>query len=369
MIIVRKGKTGELDKIIKVANSAFESVRFKGFDFRQVMPKVYDTDIDTSEMHFVAEDVVSKEIIAVAGNLINELNIDGKSYKYSILGSVSTIPQEQKKGYMKKIIEAVDQECKDEELVFSMLVGDRKRYNYFNYEICGFRYEYVFSSKRYQDYYSADVRVSSYKEEDLDGVYSAYQKTQALNLRDKEHFFISFKDPRKRLYTIRYKENIVGYFCTKADKILEFSLTDLNILSLVITAICRKLGYEKISFIISPLNKETIFAFDKIAEDKICNDKINVKVYNIKKFLEMLVTINLKVRNIKDVTDVIRIDGVTYRIDTTGGKVSVEETNDKVKKNYTMQEFLRTGLGLNYFYDNNSRLFPLLIDFKDADLF
>ena len=130
MIIVRKGKPGEIDKIVKVANSAFEGVRFKGFDFKQIMPKVYATDTDYSDRHFVAEDVVSKEIIAVAGNLINELEIDGKSYKYSILGTVSTIPAEQKKGYMKKIISAVDQECKDENVVFSMLVGDRKRYNY-----------------------------------------------------------------------------------------------------------------------------------------------------------------------------------------------------------------------------------------------
>ena len=369
MIIVRKGKTGELDKIIKVANTAFEGVRFKGFDFRQIMPKVYDSGEDTSSMHFVAEDVMSKEIIAVAGNLISEIKIDGKAYKYSILGTVSTLPEEQKKGYMKKIITAVDQECKDENLVFSMLVGDRKRYNYFNYEICGFRYEYVFSSKRYQDFYSADVIVSSFKMEDLDDVYNAYLDSQVLHLRDKDHFYISFKDPRKRLYTIRYKGNIVGYFCTKADKILEFGLKDLNILSLVITAICRKLGYEKLSFIISPLNKKTIFAFDKIAEDKICNDKINVKVYDTKKFLEMLVAINLRVRDIKNVSDAICIEGVTYKIDTIGGEVTVVESDDKVKKNYTMQEFLRTGLGLNYFYDNNSRLFPLLIDFKDADLF
>ena len=369
MIIVRKGKCGELDKIIKVANEAFETVRFKGFDFKQIMPKVYDTGKDTSEMHFVAEDVKTKEIIAVAGHLINNLEIDNKTYKYSILGTVSTIPSEQNKGYMKKVINAVDQECKDESLVFSMLVGDRKRYNYFGYEICGFRYEYVFSSKRYQDYYSADVRVSAYQPEDLDDVYKAYLDTQVLHLRDKENFQISFKDPRKKLYTIRYKENIVGYFCTKADKILEFGLTDLNILSLVITAICRKLGYEKISFIISPLNRDTIFAFDKIAEDKICNDKINIKVYDTKKFLEMLVAINIKVRNIKDITDVIRIDGVTYKVDTTDGNVLVEECNEKVNKNYTMQEFLRVCLGLNYFYDNNSRLLPLLIDFKDVDLF
>lgn len=369
MIIVRKGKAGELDKIVKVANSAFEGVRFKGFDFKQIMPKVYDADRDYSDMHFVAEDAMSKEIIAVAGNLISEMEIDGKSYKYSILGSVSTIPSEQKKGYMKKVIDAVDQECKDEHVVFSMLVGDRKRYNYFNYEICGFRYEYVFSSRRYHDFYSSDILVSSFEEEDLDDVYDVYLDTQVLHLRDKEHFAISFKDPRKKLYTVRYKGNIVGYFCTKAERILEFGLRDLSILSLVITAICRKLGYEKISFVISPLNKDTIFAFDRIAEDKICNDKINVKVYDTHKFLEMLIAINLKVRDIKNMTDIIRIDGVTYRIDTTDGKVTVEEVDERCKKEYTMQEFLRTGLGLNYFYDNNSRLFPLLIDFKDADLF
>ena len=369
MIIVRKGKPGEIDKIVKVANSAFEGVRFKGFDFKQIMPKVYATDTDYSDRHFVAEDVVSKEIIAVAGNLINELEIDGKSYKYSILGTVSTIPAEQKKGYMKKVISAVDQECKDENVVFSMLVGDRKRYNYFSYEICGFRYEYVFSSRRYQDYYSADVRVSSFEQEDLDDVFQVYLDTQVLHLRDKEHFCISFKDPRKKLYTIRYKDNIVGYFCTKADKILEFGLRDLSILSLVITAICRKLGYEKISFIISPLNRDTIFAFDKIAEDKVCNDKINVKVYDALKFLEMLVAINMKVRNIKNVEDTIRIDGVTYKISTMDSQVSVEIVNEKCRNEYTMQEFLRKGLGLNYFYENSSRLFPLLIDFKDADLF
>ena len=59
MIIVRKGKPGEIDKIVKVANSAFEGVRFKGFDFKQIMPKVYATDTDYSDRHFVAEDVVS----------------------------------------------------------------------------------------------------------------------------------------------------------------------------------------------------------------------------------------------------------------------------------------------------------------------
>ena len=54
---IRKGKNGELNKIIDTANKSFATERPVGYDFKKSVAKVYDNkNIDYSSSHFVLQD-------------------------------------------------------------------------------------------------------------------------------------------------------------------------------------------------------------------------------------------------------------------------------------------------------------------------
>ena len=74
----RKCKDHEISKIIDVADNAFSPNRKAGFSFKTSVPQVYvNKTIDYSSSHFIAEE--NGKFVAVAGNLIDEIQIDNEN--------------------------------------------------------------------------------------------------------------------------------------------------------------------------------------------------------------------------------------------------------------------------------------------------
>ncbi len=69
--------------------------------------------------------------------------IRGEKVKAGGIGSVATRPEERGKGYMRILLNHCIELMKERGYAFSILGGDRQRYNYFGYETCGYSFTFL----------------------------------------------------------------------------------------------------------------------------------------------------------------------------------------------------------------------------------
>lgn len=360
---IRKARINESNKIIEVANKVF------GIDFRKFMPKVYTKD-DFYKYHFVS--LINDEIVGLSGNLINKIKVNNKEYKYSFIGTVSTLEDYRYKGVMKNIMQEIDKENIENDIVFSMLTGLRKRYSYYGYEKATQRFNYEISE--YEIHLlniKEGVTIKEYDESLLDEYYKIYLDNQILNLRSKEDFFLSILKEGVSLFSIYYKDELKGYFAysISENNIIEIYSYDVSLYESVIKLLIDKFNLKGLSISINPLDKENILELDKISEERIITDYTHIKIYKTLEFIELLVNINLKIRKINDLNEIYKIDDEIIEINIKDNFVEVKRVNKEYKREFTKQEFIRFALGFNNLYFNESNLFPLLFDINEADLF
>lgn len=364
-----KASKKNMPDIIKVINTAFKPERDYDFDIKEVQPKVYKTNNSKSCKHTIIKE--NNKIICVGGNLSSQVVIDNKSYSFSIIGSIATLPDYQKQGYFKQLVNSMLQDNIKNKVVFSMLTGLRHRYNFFGFEKCGFRY-YFDIDKNFCKYHKPtdDLQILDYEKSMLNDIYKIFQNKQNYILRKKTNFDLTLQTSYSNIYIFKLKENIIGYatFTPIKNRVNELCINDLSFLPDCIGLLFKKFAKQKITIVVSPFDKELVLELDKYAEDKISTEQLHFKVYDMIKFLDMVLRLNKKVKHLPQLKKVINIDNKNILIDTTKDDIKVSYTSLKATSKFTQQQFLRYAFGLISVYDGDE-LFPLLLDFNYADLF
>ena len=370
MVEVRKAHLGELEKIIEVANKSFVPVRYEGFDFRERMPKIYAANKDYSDIHFVL--LNEGKMKAIAGNLINKLVLNEKEYPYSIIGTVSTLPEESNKGYMALLMKEIEKEDLQKDIVFSMLTGKRQRYNRYGYERSGQRILYVID-KHYYKHNPVDgsLTIRPYQEEDLDTIFSLYMNNQPIVNRKKESFILDLRISNSFIYTILKEGTIIGYFAIgdKLECIHELTLNNMETLPLVMKEILSLLEKEEIEVLVNPLNIELSNSLELFCESKRVEEEIMWKVYKWIPFIEMCLELNKNNKKFINTKEIYKVDDLVIEIAIEDNQFRVEESNKEPTREFSSLEFTRFVIGNTTQYKNISLIFPLALDFNEADLF
>ena len=136
MIQAYWAKPGEKEEIIEFIDYVFSKAH-RPHDFATLLPKLYGKDGDGAAYHFVVREngkimatVIAYPVVMRAG--------DQRVMTLGV-GSVSTHPAARGKGYMKLIMDAVDERAKEIGAAFAVLGGQRQRYQYFGYDCAGYR--------------------------------------------------------------------------------------------------------------------------------------------------------------------------------------------------------------------------------------
>lgn len=367
---IRQAKNGEISKILEVANNAFEPVRYKGYDFKVTMPQIYNTKIDYSKIHFVCEEEKTKNLVSVGGNLIRKISLKNNKYLFSNVGTVSTLPKFQGNGYMSKIMNKIEEQNVRKKVVFSILTGDRKRYNNFGYEKVGFTFKLLLSSKLVKcNNNSIVVKEFQKNQKIISQMYDIYLKNIKIILRSKEEFVLNLQAKGNLIFTLLKDEKVVGYFSFNKTKeqIDEFYLSNIDETQNALDSIFNYFNLLKIYFFVNPFDKEYYLKLQNFAESVETYDEIHLKVYNLEKFLEMIFKLNLVATNFKNKTYFYKINNVNYKIDITNNNLIIEKGNFQSNYDFTIQEFLRYIFSPTNFYDNEK--LTLLFSFNKLDMF
>jgi len=364
-MIVRKANKSDFETIIDVANKTFIPKRDESFDFRTAVPRAYTSD-NYASCHFLVEE--ENEIRALCGNIFDNIYVNDNSYLFSILGTVSTLPVYQGRGYMKALLKEVNNENINKNVVFSCLTGSRERYNYFGYEQIGYRYEFQFNDYFYthntiNNHY--DIKEASNL--DLEKAYEMFIHKNGYIKRDFSQFVLRLKCSDSLIYSIKNNGKLIGYFnySKRKNQITEFELNDLNSLCDVILEIGNITINHYFKIFVSPFESDKLKVFGKYAEETNTSSPIRLKVYNYQKFLEMVLGMN---RNYlpNDAKEIVTIDNVNYLIEIKIKEYKVSLTNEKGRE-FSSMNFIY--YAFRQFKDNSSNIFPLMFDIGNPDLF
>jgi predicted acetyltransferase len=104
-------------------------------DFPQILPKLYKPSDEYMAHNFAIKR--HGKIRAMIGVFPIELIIGGIPLKLAGIGNVSSHPNDRGQGHMKRLMQHCLHVMKAEKYDLSWLSGNRQRYNYFGYEVCG----------------------------------------------------------------------------------------------------------------------------------------------------------------------------------------------------------------------------------------
>lgn len=362
---IRRAKTGEIKKIIDLGNKAFTPVRYTGYDFKKSVPQLYASNIDYSSIHYVIEDDKGN-FVSQAANLVRPLNINNNQTLFGNVGTVSTLPTCQKQGHMTMLMKKIEENDIKNNVCFSVLNGDRKRYNHFGYEKVGYVFKFHVTSRLINADSDLKIRKISKTSSDINKLYEIYLKNSKIVLRTKENFYISLKAKKCDIFSIWDKENIIGYFSYQAQEncIKEFYITDITKTEQSLSAMFSSLKLTYAHFIVNPLNVDYVNELSKFSEEIETFDEIQVKVYNLPQFITMLFELNKDIIRYENDCYAFNIDGESYKIKIKNNNIKIKKESAKNCKSFTRQEFVRWIMQPNY-YNEKKLSFIFSLNYPD----
>lgn len=368
-MIIRKGRIGENENIVSCANAAFIPVRYPEFDFHINMKKIYDSNIDYSPEHFIVEE--DNKIVGVAGNILRKFSCRGQEYLTSFVGSVAVIPEYQNRFIMRKMMEQIEKENKEKGVVFSVLTGDRTRYNHYGYEKIGFDYYLTVNRRRIkQDDLNLDIIEIKDNCNQIKEAFHIYLENDFFKTREEDSFYDYLITGKRKVYILKIEDRLIGYFALNKNlqQIDEFYLTTLDLLNASLKGIFNFFGNDELTFVISSLNKPYLLAFNDFAETTAIKDNLLVKVYDLKAFLKLVFNLNKTVKKFEDKEYIYRIEDEIYKITIKNQTIDIINGEYAYQKYYpTRKDFLRHIFTLGSIYDE--RDLSLLFSISYADLF
>ncbi|OQB75014.1 MAG: hypothetical protein BWX89_00246 [candidate division TA06 bacterium ADurb.Bin131] len=145
MVKIENPSRKEFDKVMQFLEESYDhSKGFFWLNYPQVLSK---ETIDYDNIFIIRE---GNRIASLVGIYPQKLFINDRTTTIGGIGSVSTHPDFRNKGYMKTLMDFCIDEMKKRKYSFSILGGDRQRYNFWGYETCGSNLVLTFTQRSFE---------------------------------------------------------------------------------------------------------------------------------------------------------------------------------------------------------------------------
>ncbi|MBE5774493.1 MAG: GNAT family N-acetyltransferase [Clostridiales bacterium] len=229
-------------------------------DFATLLLKLYGEKGDSIPHHFIIRE--DGNIVAAIVAYPVEMHIGSHTFQTIGVGSVSVHPRAKGRGYMKYLLDAVDEHAREHNAMFAFLDGQRQRYGYFGYKPAGYHMNARLSPNNVRhalsDACDEGVSILPMRDEDTAFACSLNEKRSLFCTRTPENF----RDIAASWYfepTILLKgEDRIGYAILKPDQdsvtVSELCLSHEADLPAVLKKLSGRYGI--INLTVSPFEKE-----------------------------------------------------------------------------------------------------------------
>lgn len=273
-ISYEKGTSADRRTIVAFANEIFGK-DYGGTDFTALLPKLYGEEADCSRYHYLAKS--GGNIVGMLGAFPLEVNIMGRRLPACGIGTVCTRPDFRGRGVMTELFRSAIADMQSGGAAFSVLGGQRQRYEHFGYEPCGTMVEFVVTSANLQPFLSGarELFLAPLEHEDGAAIGMAHEIQQRRPVsvrRSPELFHATCRSWSSMPLLLCKNGEFCGYFVCSADRknVWEFELTNKTRLPVALAAYLDWSGEREIHFSLPPYERE------KIAELEVFCEYFNV---------------------------------------------------------------------------------------------
>lgn len=147
---------GDFEEAIDFINLVFST--HGPHDFERLLPKLYRPTDEAMARHLAVKR--DGRIRALVGVYPVELHLGDTLLRTAGVGAVSVHPRDRGRGYMKQLMSASLEQVREESYEISWLTGQRQRYGYFGYEICGPLFEFTVSKANIRHSYASAPEIT-----------------------------------------------------------------------------------------------------------------------------------------------------------------------------------------------------------------
>ncbi len=143
-----RGTSEENEKLVQMINAVFSPERDSGFDFYELLPKLYKHDYYPAQHNFIVRE--GEEIKGAVGLYYGTLTAGEGQLFCGGIGNVAVTRDCRSKGYMKDCMSLALRDMVEKGADIGFLGGQRQRYAYFSYEQGGQAYHFTYSMRNMQ---------------------------------------------------------------------------------------------------------------------------------------------------------------------------------------------------------------------------
>ncbi len=333
MIEYCKGTPADIDDIIDFANYIF-SQNEAPHDFKQLLPKVYSDKYNTAEHHYLVKD--NGKIKAMLLALPSDIKVGDTLLKTCGIGTVAVHPYARGCGYMKELMNTAIADMKKDGYHFSVLGGQRQRYEYFGYEPCGMQVTFTITSTNVKHAYkeldcsNISIELLTSKDETLiEEAYNLHKTQKLAGVRNPVEFFDVVSSWKSKIYAIKCDGDFCGYVVRSGNSIMELVLSDMNRLPFVIKVLITKEKLDEIQVNVSLFEQEKLAYLSNICEAYKLTINHSINIFDYKTVIKAFMELKASYADMPDGEVAMKIGDETILICAHSKKITIEDYTGK----------------------------------------
>lgn len=350
----KSGEGYSMEKLIQFGNEVFGEEVFPG-GFACLLPKLNKTPLLPQHFRLMEE---AGELKAMLLSLPLTLKVWEAELSVRYVGLVAVDKSCRGKGYMSTLMTKAIEEMEKEQVMLSILGGQRQRYEYFGYEPGGLEYRCsvnktnVSHSLRGKDT-KDNITVAELKKEstELKQAYALFQKQPVRVQREGDSFYELLQSWRSIPYAIYSDGEFYGYLSISKDgekgKVSELYLKDSTVSVAIIFARCMELlKLENLEFAFSYQEIMELPGLDNLCETYEIGTNHSIRMFDFLPVLSAYLTQKSKLERLPEGEYSFFIEREYYQVTVKDGvpKVTKEEMmwkDDKTKEQNLVPVYTR----------------------------
>jgi len=324
----------DFNEIVDLANYVF-SHNGGRVDFPSLLPKLYKEQYGTSRHHCIARE--DGRIRAIVGAFPIPMEVAGEKLLVCGIGTVCVHPYRRSTGYMKALMQMAHDDMKASGADFGCLGGQRQRYQYFGYDLCGQMFHFNLNKTNVRhchgrDFASPfDFRLMDAADTALQRCLDWFNRRPAHAVRDLDRFYDTVCSWNFLLWGIELNGKLVGYLTASknGDEVHEVVMEEERDLADILSAWLVAKGLDHLEIEVPPFDQKGIASLSGICESMHLAPAHNIAVFNFPNTVRAFAKLKAGYTVLPEGSLVLAIEGRTpFRITVLAGTVTVEETVD-----------------------------------------
>ncbi len=292
---IYKGPGNSTDYVhsLEMLNEVFFSEEENPRNFLELLPKLYKEEYNHCENNLiVSEDGKWKGAV---GLYFDEVDCVGNKLICGGIGNVAVTTDCRGKGYMQDCMQMAMDRIIERDADFSVLGGQRQRYEYFSFEPAGTEYHFTFNKQNLKHVFSQDyvskltaVPVTADDKEYIEFIKELYNSNPDKFIRPDNKFYDYLKSWCQYPYVFKDGDKLVGYclYDGSMNFVVEIKAVSLDYFKEMIPAILIESKKQSVKFEFPIYEKEYIQYLTDICEGMSFDNSSSLTVLNWKRFIK-----------------------------------------------------------------------------------